>query len=275
MIEEICSSAASETETARTTAQFAQSSPLSIIPTHHKDDVASESFSAETVSLPLQGYPYSRTRGYDSLDVKGSQPPRSPANRSSGLFPETGQVVNGIRRLSNSAQSPRFVLRLSNRLRVIDLYIRSSLADFTVNEQDSETFENSPLRPRTHSFSAVLPGRLTRPQRVETALQQHDDSRPHDAPIATSPRTNSCLSPISPFLLLETFSRSADSTPAIGSPKKQARSIEHAIKRNHQDVESEVDPNRLTFVSSSFNHSSLNRLVVMPSHPAQSGYLHR
>ena len=92
-------------------AQFAKSSLFSIFPTHHEDDVASESASA---SQTLQGYSCSQS-GF--LNVGGSQTPRSPAKLSPTLCPEVGHVVKGIRKLSATAQYPGFVLRLSTRLR--------------------------------------------------------------------------------------------------------------------------------------------------------------
>lgn len=157
----------------------------------------------------------------------------------------------------------------------VDPYIRSS--DLIVNEQDSTTSEQSRSLRRTRSLSALLPARLTSSQRVETTLEQrNDDSFTHDVPIVTSPRTNSCLSPIGHLSFPESFNDFAGSTPTVGSPQKQSRSIEHVIRRNYQDVEGELSPDRLTFVSALFlNRSSLNCLVGMPSRPVQSGYLLR
>lgn len=265
VVEEICSSPTSETEAAKTTTQIARRSPLSILPTHHEDNVVKESFSDESASQDPQGHSCSRTCGCGSLDVEGGRTPRSPANRPFKFFPEFR-----MRKLSNTAQSPRFVLRLPGRPRGIDSHNRNSLTDLS----NSTTYKNSQFRRRASSFSAVLPNRLTSSQHIEAALEQHDNGRPHDVPIASSPRTNSCLSPISHILLPEPFNGSADSTPVVGSPRREARSIEHTVRRHHQDIEREAYPSRVTFVSIlSFSCSPLNCLVVMLNLPAQSGYL--
>lgn len=103
-------------ERVRATTQLALSSPLSILPTHHKDDIASDSFSLESGSRDVQEHICSRTCQCGSLDLEGSRTPKSQANRSLKLFPDIGQVFQRIRRLSTTAQSPRFVLRPSTRM---------------------------------------------------------------------------------------------------------------------------------------------------------------
>jgi hypothetical protein len=119
----------------------------------------------------------------------------------------------------------------------------------------SATYEPPQSPRRTRPLTAVPSVHLTSSRRAETALEQRNDgSRPHDVPVVTSPRINSPLSPITHFSLPEPFNAS---TPTGGSPKRQARSI---IRHSHQNVESEVHPSGLTFVSAlsrpSFSESS-------------------
>jgi len=156
----------------------------------------------------------------------------------------------------------------------VDSYIRSSLTNLVINEEDSVAYEQSQPRRRTRPLTAVPSTRLTSSQHVETTLEQRNDgTRPQGAIVATSPRLNSSLSPIRHLSLLEPFN---DSTPAGASPKRQARSILHTITSSHQHVEGEVYPNRPTFVSARpLIHSSLNYLVAMLSHPVQPGCLLR
>ncbi|KAG6371816.1 hypothetical protein JVT61DRAFT_9177 [Boletus reticuloceps] len=216
VMEEICSS----------DPQFARRAPMSLLSAHQEDDVASESFRTESASQAMQKR---------SCSHEGSQTLRSPARLSPTLFPEVGRLAKGNNKSSAVAQSHR-----------------GTLTDPTINEEGSTSCEQSQSRLQTCPLSATQPTRLTGSLHIEATLEQENDGgRTHDVPVATSPRINRCLSPITHFSLPEPFNGSADSTVVVTSPRKQARSIGRIIGRSNQDDEGEARSGRLTHAKAS------------------------
>ena len=216
VIEEICASAALETQTTEVTTRLPPSPSLSVLSIRHEG--------VESTPQALPTHSCSKTCG---CDLESCQTSNLQPKRSSKLFTEMGQAFQKIRRLSGTTQSHRFVGWLPIRPRI------DPCIDHTHSEQNPTTPEQSQALSRTRSLSGVLSARLANSRRTETTLERRNDQGPGRAvPMATNTRV---LSPITHFSLPQPFDDSAGSVSAVRSPQKQARSIEHVISQNYQE----------------------------------------